>query len=467
MDRLSELPDSIIFHIFWLLPITNVVRTTILSKRWENLWTSTPYLNLYHDWEVVDDYEDESIQEHRNFLNRALLCWNGVRLLKFKFDSENEPYLSIYTDIDLWVGFAKHNRAEELYLHIQQFDTYVCNCDELNDAIYLVPQCLYSCSSLKVLSIKSCYFRIKGSVQWNHLKSLTIIDGFGVNGDVVNQILCGSPQLEVLIMPVVESGKSLCIRSTSLKQLSINKHIDDKSTSKTELRIWTPNLETLETDGLAYTTCLLMNVSSLNCATFGYSGLHRSNQKYCDGCSGGVDGCLSTNHFLGDLFGQTLPSIQHVENVTLLSCCLKVLIAMIEGCMNSSSPNVKSLQFRFYYTKDGVIEIFPLSKKLVVNVGERTLCANPNMYLKFEENLPMSFVLQLRTVEVILVEEGDIIFPLLEFLLRNASKLEKIVFRVKGFTRLSRPSESLLRASQRLLKMPRSSRTAHFTFYEY
>ncbi|XP_057773714.1 uncharacterized protein LOC130993009 [Salvia miltiorrhiza] len=332
-----------------------------------------------------------------------------------------------------------------------------------------MPQCLYSCSSLKVLSIMDGYFRIEGNVQWNQLKSLAIIRDLGLTGDAINRILCGSPQLEVLTMSFEERGESMSIRSTSLKELSIDKYdyrgYAAYASTSTELRIWTPNLKTLEIRGVPFSKCLLMNVSSLTHATLWYS--HHPNEGTC------CDDFLSSNHFLGDLYGQILPSIQHVENVTLCPCCVQVLGAMIEGCMNSSSPNVKLLRFRSDCIEIITIEIFPLSKKLVIKVEGR--CRNEDLifasciYREFEENLPMSFVLQLGTIEFILEDilEDDIIFPCLEFLLKNASRLEKIVFRVKGSVQHSQSLESLSRASQKLLKMPRSSRTAEFTFCEY
>ncbi|XP_057771451.1 F-box protein At5g03100-like [Salvia miltiorrhiza] len=469
MDRLSELPDSLIFHIFWLLPMTDVVRTTILSKRWNNLWTTTPYLNF-----DIYAMEFNCARELRNFINRVLVSWNGVRVLKFKvvlyceLDSLDD---SFEADTDLWVHFAKHNQAEELYFHA---NLSIYDYTIVKD---WMPQCLYSCSSLKVLSITNGYFRIKGNVQWNQLKSLAIsITDLGlITEDVINQILCGSPQLEVLIMSFGERGKSMSIRSTSLKELSIYKYdggvqgYASYASTSTELRIWTPNLKTLEIKGIPFSKCLLMNVSSLTHATLRYS--HHPNEGTCCDDFSGINDFLSSNHFVGDLFGQLLPSTQHVENITLSPCCVQVLGAMIEGCMNSSSPNIKLLRFRFNCKKVAVtIEIFPLSKKLVIKV-ERcgyndSIWAEHYTYHEFEENLPMSFVLQLRTVEYNLVE-GDIIFPCLEFLLKNASSLEKIVFRVKGSVQHSQSLESLSRASQKLLKMPRSSRTAEFTFCEY
>ncbi|XP_057771487.1 F-box protein At5g03100-like [Salvia miltiorrhiza] len=470
MDRLSELPDSVIFHIFWFLPIWDVVRTTILSKRWKNLWTTTPCLNITKD-HIYDSYtrKKKSVTVHR-----ALLRWDGVKVLKFKVKLDHER--SIHGDADLWVRFAKKHEVEELYLHWVNF--YIPRNRDEDHKAHWVPQYLYSCSSLKLLSIKNCYFRIKENVQWNQLKSLTIKNGFGVTEHVISQMLCGSPQLEVLSMSFVERGESMSIRSTSLKELSIDKHDsddhdlpNDASRYTTELRILTPNLETLEIKGIPYSRCLLMNVSSLTHATIGYSN-HWSD-----------DTCVA--HFHEGLFGQILPSIQHVENVKLLPCCIKELGAMIEGCMNSSSPNVKLLRFRCHCSKyTSRVEISPLLKKLVIKLvlltdilgksnfndvyasQDTPWVSDTEIYDELKEKLPMSFVLQLRTVEVTLVE-ADNIFPFLEFLLKNASKLEKIVFRVKEIKRPSRPVNCLLRAAQKLLKMPRSSRTAQFIFSEY
>ncbi|XP_057771500.1 F-box protein At5g03100-like [Salvia miltiorrhiza] len=471
MDRLSELPDSVIFHIFWLLPMREVVRTTILSKRWKSLWTSTPFL-------YFDDFFDQfdTRDKLRIFIHRALSRWDGVKVLKFKVEVEHEE--TIHGDVDLWVRFAMKYEVEELYLHMV-IEDYVSWSGDTDHEIHCVPQFLYSCSSIKVLSITNCFFRINGDVQWNHLKSLTIVEGFGVTQHVISQILCGSPRLELLTVAFVERGESLCIRSTSLKELSIYKYLyeaDDPSTYTTELGIWTPNLETLEIKGSPYDKCLLMNVSSLIRATLGFSNLHFYDEAYCDNFCG-MDGFVPRNHFFGDLFGQILPSIQHVESVKLVSCCVKVFGAMIERCMNSSSPNVKSLQLGFYFEESyfaGIIEIFPLLKKLVIKFTKKDrhddyreyLGFDSENYLEFEANLPKPFLLQLRIVEVTWIE-GAVIFPFLEFLLKYASKLERIVFRVKGFTSPSHPSKLLLLASQKLLRMPKSSPAAQFIFSEY
>lgn len=112
-DRLSGLPDSVKFHILWFLPVEDVVRTTILSKRWNKFWTTTPFLNF--DVDASPCY----MNEFRHFVNQFLFRWNGVRILKFRLccffcDSD---YM-IGRDIKSWANFATYRGVEEFYLRI-------------------------------------------------------------------------------------------------------------------------------------------------------------------------------------------------------------------------------------------------------------------------------------------------------------------------------------------------------------
>lgn len=46
MDKISQMPNEILLMIMCLLPVDDVVRTCVLSKRWQNLWKQVPRLTL-------------------------------------------------------------------------------------------------------------------------------------------------------------------------------------------------------------------------------------------------------------------------------------------------------------------------------------------------------------------------------------------------------------------------------------
>ncbi|RLM75018.1 hypothetical protein C2845_PM15G09190 [Panicum miliaceum] len=47
-DRLSALPDELLHSIMSLLMARQVVQTSVLSRRWRDLWRSTPCLDIDH-----------------------------------------------------------------------------------------------------------------------------------------------------------------------------------------------------------------------------------------------------------------------------------------------------------------------------------------------------------------------------------------------------------------------------------
>ncbi|XP_057772037.1 F-box/LRR-repeat protein At3g26922-like [Salvia miltiorrhiza] len=517
-DRLGELPDSLIFEIFWFLPITDVVRTIILSKRWKGLWKTAPFLNLNDStMEKLDDYRTR-VDRARGVVNRALMLWSGVKILKFKVDfpvpynytaidniwlnhvdvwvllaTENgaeEVYLNLWADkgyivprnlygdwkslsakrdtllndVDVWLLLATKNGAEEVYLHLGEMSGY---------KEYLVPQCLYSCSSLKVLSLRSCRLVIHGNIKWDQLKSLTIGSTFCsvnfVTENAVNLILNGSPKLEVFALTLKDSPQSLCIQSSSLRKLSITKHSRGSyfcvgPSKDTVLKIWTPNLERLKMVGIPYSKCVLLDVSSLSDANLCFYSF----------------GSMKYDYLLEEALGQILPSIRLVETVTLSDWSIKVLGIMKKKHSLSPLSNVKVLNFVSSTQVEmvemaGLLEIFPNVKRL--SLSRRNYKNNEDSLESEPINLAKLSLLQLRTIEIACLEGDNFIFPLIKILLKYASKLEKMVFQVgylspelqrvlKMPPRPSRRSNYLSCASQKVRKMPRSSPTAQLIFRE-
>ncbi|KAL1552971.1 putative F-box protein [Salvia divinorum] len=452
-DLLRDLPDVLIFDIFWRLPMTDVVGTSVLSKRWRNFWTTSPFLNFDNRAMLFGD--DSKL---RNFVNRALLRWNGKRVLKFKFNSRHMLASSMFNDVDSWVNFAQRNGVEEILLHV------LCNPstarrDLDGKEVYCVPPCFYSCSSLKELSLKSCNLEIHGNVQWNKLESLKIY-AFRTSADVVTQILSATPRLKVFYLDYVDKGENLSIQSTSLKKLCIYKYVlgQEDLSVVSELRICTPNLETLEIKGLPYKKYLLTDVSSLTLVFLGSVPLSSLALVFHGSVPSDLVPYLQV--WFSNALSQVFPSIQHAENVVLLDCCTKVLGAMKMKCSRSAFPNVKYLELRCglhaYKKVVGVLEMFPRLNRLVIRDRKEDGHQDDPESVKFEASLPHeSFLLRLRTIDVTW-SEGPGVFPLIEALLKHASKLEEIVFQLNEI-KLPAPSDSLFLVSQKLLGMRRSS----------
>ncbi|KAF3336777.1 F-box domain containing protein [Carex littledalei] len=68
-DRISSLPDEMLQHILSFLGIRQSVQTSVVSKRWVNLWTSLSHLN-FDPHEFV--LEDESDAKFKKFVEMLL-----------------------------------------------------------------------------------------------------------------------------------------------------------------------------------------------------------------------------------------------------------------------------------------------------------------------------------------------------------------------------------------------------------
>ncbi|XP_057772036.1 putative F-box protein At3g44060 [Salvia miltiorrhiza] len=335
-DRLSELPDSLIFNIFELLPMNDVVKTTILSKRWKDLWTTAPFLN-FTDYSFKDDPDDPEsslkypdIEMVQDFVDEALTQWGGINILKFKIDFRSYYDHEFDDDLDEWVRWAKEKQVEEIHLRIE------------NDyRPYDLPECLYSCSSLKVLvlSLKYiCFSRIRGNIKWDSLKSLTISDYLSLDPYFITQALRGSPNLEVFNL-TLHASKSVCIQSKSLKKLCICKRFSHRDKEKV-VEIVTPNLETLEISGYPDIKYVLSASSSLTDVTL----------RFREDKESWLSSSASFEHDCGETLSQILPTIQHVERLKLSSRCIQVL----------QRTNKKHLLSRPYFIVRDPVEIYGL-----------------------------------------------------------------------------------------------------------
>ncbi|XBI01950.1 hypothetical protein VPH35_130594 [Triticum aestivum] len=81
VDRLSSLSDDLLHHVMSFLPTPEVVRTSLLSPRWRNLWSSVPFIHINNkDFVVKNDVGIACFDNHKleNFVDHLLLLRDGT-----------------------------------------------------------------------------------------------------------------------------------------------------------------------------------------------------------------------------------------------------------------------------------------------------------------------------------------------------------------------------------------------------
>ncbi|KEH30748.1 putative F-box domain-containing protein [Medicago truncatula] len=78
-DIISDLPEGVLLHILSLLPIEDVVRTSVLAKKWRYLWT---YLSVF-DFQIPYPRYDSNHKIRKNVPNCPLRSsWKTTELLE-------------------------------------------------------------------------------------------------------------------------------------------------------------------------------------------------------------------------------------------------------------------------------------------------------------------------------------------------------------------------------------------------
>ncbi|KAF9619430.1 hypothetical protein IFM89_007005 [Coptis chinensis] len=93
-DRISRLPDDVLIEILYFLDMKDIVKTGVLSRRWEHLWTNIWFLDFCGPSscereareKFVGFFTDEYLQEHdfneANYWNSMLTSPCLMKALK-------------------------------------------------------------------------------------------------------------------------------------------------------------------------------------------------------------------------------------------------------------------------------------------------------------------------------------------------------------------------------------------------
>ncbi|KAL6283332.1 hypothetical protein ACE6H2_014261 [Prunus campanulata] len=231
-DRISELPDALVCHLLSFLPTTCAVRTTVLSKRWNNVWTCVTNLN----------FNDE----------RDFWCHHGCDYDRFEMFVDRVLSLTGPSDIkerhfarlEGWICTAVRRNVVELDLEL-----YAGN--EKEDT-FVLPISVFSCKTLQVLKLcgSFCsyitYAPPPASGCFPSLKSLEVHRAPYPDKGLMEKLFTNCPVLEHLIIEAVladDVAYKIQVSAPQLKTLGISLH--EQYFMNTVICIDTPKLESL------------------------------------------------------------------------------------------------------------------------------------------------------------------------------------------------------------------------------
>ncbi|CAI8593342.1 unnamed protein product [Vicia faba] len=140
IDIISTLHENILGPILSFIPITDAVRTSVLSKRWIGVWTSITSLKF--DDSLLHYEKKMPKQQFVNFVGKVLFQFTNSSIQSFSLCLTSYQYdASLITS---WISFILERRVQKL--HIQYADK-----------VFLSSNLLFTCNSLVelVLQMKS------------------------------------------------------------------------------------------------------------------------------------------------------------------------------------------------------------------------------------------------------------------------------------------------------------------------
>ncbi|CAL9228940.1 unnamed protein product, partial [Arabidopsis halleri] len=232
VDSISSLPDDILHRILSFIPTNFAIRTSVLSKRWRNVWSESPHLSFDHH-----GISSKSI-------NETLNNYSAIKITSFHLLTS---LLNKIHFVNSWIEFAISHGAVNLSLEFRD--------SRVRD--YKFPDFFYTNSSVKQLLINVGPVELIPScnVTWTSLKYLSL-SCCELSDESFPKILSGCPILETLRLHNYNSVK--CLDLSQLLHLR-RLDIDCCNTIREPMKIMAPHIQYLRLRG----QCTLLDVSSL------------------------------------------------------------------------------------------------------------------------------------------------------------------------------------------------------------
>ncbi|KAJ4732538.1 F-box/RNI/FBD-like domain protein [Rhynchospora pubera] len=326
-DYISDLPDDLKHKIFSKLPIKDVVRTSILSSKWKDSWTSIPSLEF--EEKSTSLAFDESSTESRlvKLVDNVLMVHYGP-ILKFKLVSKNPC-----------------NEAIGRWMHILSKNGI--GCLELRyggDEGCKIPSRLFSCDALKHVHLSGCIINVPQTFQGFKLLHALSLDRFHLTGFSIGNLASCCPLLEDLTLSRFVLQGCLHILAPNLISLNIRGEFHDLCLETPKLSSGSIYLNSRNRDYIKYSAAKAGKRSNITRALGYLHNIQKLN----------VDGNFIEYLAMGPI-PENLPTIfNHLTEIFVFVCGSHQEEIAAALCLFKSAPNLKILhiEFREYEVED-------------------------------------------------------------------------------------------------------------------
>uniref|UniRef100_A0A0D9XGC4 Uncharacterized protein n=1 Tax=Leersia perrieri TaxID=77586 RepID=A0A0D9XGC4_9ORYZ len=201
-DVFGCLPDELIHHVLSFLPMVEAVRTSVLARRWRNLWVSMPCLNVdFDDFDNEPQFESFMAQALpllddtaplRTFRLRSLLglcssLWisHAIKRKVAVLEYSEHPTGSVHDGLNLASSYLTKLVLKHVELDAYHFGPLNNACSVLETlellSVFILDSGEISSSSLKHLRVVSCLFESEFRICTPNLLTMCLDDihGFG------------------------------------------------------------------------------------------------------------------------------------------------------------------------------------------------------------------------------------------------------------------------------------------------
>ncbi|XP_048497847.1 F-box/LRR-repeat protein At4g14103-like [Beta vulgaris subsp. vulgaris] len=254
VDRISSLPDEILTHILSFLETREAIATSVLSKRWEFIWTTVPVIYIL-------EHKIQSSLSFKAFVDRVLILNDAPFLRLFRLQFTND-----ILHVCSWMRNVMRRNIFEIkvwrMMTLEEEKVRPLKGNLVSENLKVLK--LYGDSIAPWFSLSNLFLP---KLLIFHLENFDFIDDDVCLDDI---FWSGLPCLEEFVISFCQNLGSVCFRSSSLRRLEI-RCILTGSKSRT-LIIDAPSLEYLSIDDNFLDIKLKINAPSLIEAHFGLWG---------------------------------------------------------------------------------------------------------------------------------------------------------------------------------------------------